>query len=323
MLSFFRSKERSKPKPPIIEMEMSWFDRCVDQSGKLPRVNWEAVYQYSGQHYDDQSQEALWCNIARYWMEKLVDQLPGNYSQLESDNFLLVSAGDERYNKNLSNFLERCLKRLLFVSKGVFSDEGYGKYVVVVFDSVESYYDYVGYLYGADGEYGLSSGMYINNGYGHFVFTQQELNTVEQIAAHEMTHALLSHLPIPLWLNEGMAVNMESFITGYRPEGLTESIFHQHQNFWKSDEIQQFWQGESFYRPDEGQGLSYQLAQILVPQLSKDADAFERFINKAHHSDAGEKAMQEVYGMSLGDLLTGFLGEGAWEPTPSLWLSNS
>ena len=31
---------------------------------------------------------------------------------------------------------------------------------------------------------------------------------------HEMTHGSVAHLPLPLWLNEGLAVNTERRLAG-------------------------------------------------------------------------------------------------------------
>jgi len=216
-------------------------------------------------------------------------------------------------------FLERCRKRLLATAKGICKDEGFGKHIVIVFANLDSYYDYVSYYGPQEGTYGLSSGMYMNYGYGHFVFQQDDLDMAEPIATHEMTHALLSHLPLPVWLDEGMAVNMESVISSSIPRRLNKSLFELHQSYWNEKTIQGFWRGESFSKADEGQELSYHLAQILVTNLSKNFDAFVQFANKANWSDAGESAINEIYNLSLGDIVASFLGEGNWHPESSLW----
>ncbi len=175
------------------------------------------------------------------------------------------------------------------------------------------------YFISEDGEYGLSSGAYLNRGYGHFAFPNQELAIAESIAAHEMTHALVSHLPIPVWLNEGIAVSIEDLITGSSPLRMGKDKYTQHQLFWGEEEIQEFWSGDSFSRPDEAQELSYHLAQFVVNSLSQDYDAFIQFANKANDIDGGESAAIEVYGGSLGNLITQFFGVGDWSPRPEKW----
>jgi len=304
-------------------VKLDWLERLMPMDSKLPRPDWELIHDFVEENQGDQDLNQLWCNIARNWVDLLVEHLPHDYTKIETENFILISNDNDRYNKSLSMFLERCRKRLLVIAKGVCADDGFGKYVVIVFSDLDSYYDYISYYGPQEGTYGLTSGMYLNYGYGHFVFQQGDLDMAEPIAAHEMTHALLAHLPIPTWLNEGMAVNMEAMITGAAPQRLNKSLFELHQSFWDSDKIQEFWSGESFSRPDDGQNLSYQLAQILVTNLSKNYDAFILFANKADWADGGENAAEEIYGLSLGDMVTNFLGEGDWRPEASSWPSEN
>ena len=42
-------------------------------------------------------------------------------------------------------------------------------------------------------------------------------------------------------------------------------------------------------------------------------------VNTASFEDSGEKAMNEVFTMSLGDLVAGFLSECDWKPKPATW----
>ena len=87
--------------------------------------------------------------------------------------------------------------------------------------------------------------------------------------------------------------------------------------------MQEFWYGSSFHRPDDGQQLSYQLAQILVTNLSENYSAFVKFTNAAIWNDGGEAAAEEIFGISLGDLIANFLGEGDWWPEPNTWIESN
>lgn len=322
MFSFFGGKSKETNNESIVSelTKLDWLDQYLTIHNDLPRPDWNAIYRHADENFSGLDQNQLWADIAKSWVSSVVDHLPHDYICLESANFLLFSDGETKRNKAMATFLERTLKRLLLISKGITCDAGFGKYVVIVTADIDSYYDYISYYYGEEGGvFGLSTGMYINNGYGHFVFVQDELDVVEPIIAHEMTHALLSHLPIPNWLNEGMAVNMESMITGHAPLRLNQSLVDKHHEFWGQSEIQEFWQGKSFFRPDDGQMLSYQLAQMLVTNLSEGYDEFVLFANKANFSDGGEAAMQEIYDLSLGDIIANFLGEGEWRPEPTIW----
>ncbi len=320
-LPWRKREPATKVEEPPETVKLDWLDKFMPVDAKLPRPNWETINDFVAKNHNDLDQHELWCNIARNWVDLLAEHLPGEYTKIETDNFILLSSGETWYGTNLSNYLERCRKRLLAIAKGVCADDGFGKHVVIVFSDIDSYYDYVSYYGPQEGTYGLSAGMYLNYGYGHFVFRNEDLDTAEMISAHELTHALLAHLPIPLWLNEGMAVNMESMITGVSPEMLNNTRMELHQAFWNSETIQEFWHGGSFFRPDDGQLLSYQLAQILVTTLSKNYSTFTKFANAAHWTNSGESALDEAYGLSLGDLVGNFLGPGDWHPKPCMWSS--
>jgi len=257
--------------------------------------------------------------VARTWLSILSDALDKGYSTSESENFLILSNEDSVYLNTFSKFLERSRQQLLKVLPDIVNDEGHGKHVVIIFEDINSYYDYISFYGPKEGTFGLSSGMYLNYGYGHFVFPHQDIDYAREVAAHEMTHALLQSLPIPLWLDEGLAMNMERLICNIPAPRLNRTMYEKHLNFWDAKKIQEFWQGSSFSRADEGQGLSYDLAQILVNNLSDDYDAFVKFANQAHYEDGGEKAIENVFDLSLGDMIFNFLGEGDWWPEPETW----
>jgi hypothetical protein len=186
----------------------------------------------------------------------------------------------------------------------------------MMFDSQDYYYLYISHFYPETGEFALSGGIFINQGYGHFALPYQDLHESESAAAHELTHACLSHLPLPLWLNEGIAKTMEHAITNSDPLHITHEVLEQHKIFWKSDNIQQFWSGASFFRPDEGNKLSYHLARLAVKSISHDYERFKQFVLTAHARDAGENAAETCLGGSLGGLISQLLGEGEWTPAP-------
>jgi len=298
---------------------MEWINKYFNEIDNFPRPNWENIYEHVEAHLKDVEQNELWCGIANAWMLKLKSKLSDDYQIYESDNYILLTSESDRYVTLLQGFLESTLRKILSTLKGIASDEGYGKYVVIVFNDIDNYYSYMSYYYPEDGVYGLSSGVYLNNGYGHFVFPHQDVTYAESIIAHEMTHSLLSHLPIPLWLNEGMAVTIEDMITGTAPLRMDNELFARHKAFWDEKEIQEFWSGDAFHRPDEGQELSYHLARFAVKSLSHDYERFVRFANKANYDDGGESAANEIFGGGLGGLIAQFFGDGDWAPKPQEW----
>ena len=286
----------------------------------FPRPNWaeisEKVYASPEETWEPQFQQ--W---SRRWLDSMLEHLPDGYRIVETDNFLLLTAQEDRYVSLLSQFLERTLKNILANLDGIASDEGYGNHIVLMFDDQELYYRYNLYFYPEEGEFVLSSGMYLNDGYGHFVFPYIELSEAESVAAHELTHACLAHLPIPLWLNEGFAVTMEDDLCGSAPLRMDDERLAEHHAFWNAETIQDFWSGESFHRPDEGSELSYELARYCLRALAHEYGVFAAFANAAHFQDGGEAAAHEYFGGSLGGVIQQFFGEGNWHPQPERWLN--
>jgi hypothetical protein len=152
---------------------------------------------------------------------------------------------------------------------------------------------------------------------------KSELRQVEATIAHEMTHSCLEHLPLPLWLNEGLAVNTEERLTGVKPSLLTPDRLHDKlRRFWSVVSIQEFWSGRSFDRPGDSNQLSYALARIIVEQLAKDWGPFREFVLRADRADAGAAAARECLGLDLGSIVTVLLEREtpkSWSPDPAKW----
>ena len=281
------------------------------------RPDWKSISEKIGNDRPRDELNSAWDRECRSWLSAILEHLNGDYRLYETDNFIVLSDESPRFLDVFGAFLERMLQRILARLEGVASDEGYGKHVAMLFTDEDQYYDYVSMFYPEDGEFGLSSGVFVNEGYGHFAFPSQDISFAEPIAAHELTHACLAHLYIPVWLNEGIAVVMEEVLAGVSPYVDNELIEH-HRSYWDQSSIQDFWSGDSFNSTDEGQELSYSLAQILVRNMSKNYDSFKQFCLAASTDDAGESAAINCIGISLQDFVGVLLGDGNWKPRDGL-----
>ncbi len=298
---------------------MKWLDEHFLEVGGFPRPYWAGIFADVKQYHSDTDQYELWCDIARSWLKRLTSSLPPTYAVQESDNFLLVTSAPAHYVSTFQAYLERTLKRIIGALHDIASADKLGKYAVLLFDEIDLFYAYRSYYYKNKGVCEIGDGGYINKGYRHFAFPQQELPCMHRTIAHEMTHALLCHLPIPAWLNEGMAVGIEDLIACTAPPRMDNEMHARHRLFWGTETIQEFWSGRSFFHSGEGQELSYHLAQLAVHSLSQDRNTFARFANNAHRADAGQAAIREIYNGSLGNLVTEYLGAGDWAPKPDTW----
>lgn len=258
------------------------------------------------------------------WLLRVRDSLGGAYRLETQGRAIVLSSLEMNVARSTLGFMTKTPRRIMTVLDGVAAFPEWGHDILIVFDDDETYYRYVSHFYEEAGEFAASGGMFINDGCSHFVTMKSDLRVVEPTIVHEMTHACLSHLPIPAWLNEGLAVNTERRLSPPSvPDLLTPHQMHaKHKAFWDAARVQEFWSGKSWLRTDDGNMLSYDLARILVSEFAADWHAFRRFTLKADTSDAGHAAALEHLNIDLGAAVCAVLElepDGSWRPAPDRW----
>ncbi|MBT9540153.1 hypothetical protein [Thiobacillus sp.] len=323
------SGARSEPIPELpLRVEVPGaqglpLEPLIRRVNGFPHFDWDAVYQWIDTLPDDK-QAAAWGGCEQAWLAHLRDSLGGDYSLSEAGDAVLLSSLEPNVAKATLEFMTRTESRIVRLLDGVARISDWGMNILVVFDDGDAYYRYVSHFYPESGEFAMSGGMYIHAGCGHFVTVKADLRAIEPVIVHELVHGLVSHLPIPAWLNEGLAVNTEHRLSpSGSPLFSPQEMHAKHQGFWGADEIQEFWSGKSFLRPDDGNMLSYDLARILVDQLSDDWPRFAAFVNEANLADAGAEAATQHFAMDLGEAASALLEkepDGAWRPAPTKWI---
>jgi hypothetical protein len=294
----------------------------VDASG-FPNVDWAAAQSWVEAIPDEWTKNQAWSLCERAWLEHLRAALGPDYRVRLQGTALLLSTLPANVADATLTFVNKTVQRIVRVLDGVAVSPEWGYDILIVFDDEESYYRYVSHYYPEDGEFAASSGMYLNHGCGHFVTVKADLRSVEPVIAHELTHSCLSHLHIPAWLNEGLAVNTEfRLCPPPQPPSNLRQQHARHKKFWQPELIQEFWSGKSFLRSDQGNELSYDLARILVAQFAGDWDRFRQFALSADLADGASGSAREYLGIELGAAVCAVLQrepEPAWEPQPELW----
>ncbi|WP_374563837.1 hypothetical protein [Ideonella sp.] len=293
-------------------------DTCLRDANGWPVFDWGVVGDWLAGFSDEAQRERARVECQRAWLMHLRDAL-GPYATLhETDDAFVLSTLDPGMAKATSDFVARSSHRIAKVLGPLAAPRTGHKSILVVFDDEADYYPYTAAYDASEGESAFSGGMFIDAGCPHFVTCRADLSRIEPVIVHELTHAALSHLKLPLWLDEGIAVNTEHRLTGMqRSEHTPQQMHRLHQGFWGEAEIQQFWSGESFRRPDDGNKLSYDLARIIVEQLGKDWAAFSDFVVRAERSDAGAEAARYTMDIDLGALVCALLERApsdAWSP---------
>lgn len=293
----------------------------------LPHFDWPRVQAWVDTIPTPEARSAAWGEAELAWLRHLGQALGGDYRVVAREQTALLSTLEPAVARATLDFMRRTGQRIVHLLDGLAQPVAEGHDILIVLDDEASYYAYVAHFYGAGGgEFAFSGGMFIDAGCGHFVTRRAELQAVEPVVAHEMTHACLSHLPLPAWLNEGLAVNTEQRLCPPPRPALSPMQMHaRHRAFWGDAEIQQFWCGSSFLRTDEGQELSYDLARILVAQFGADWARFADFALAAAAADGGQAAALQHLGLDLGDAVCALLErepDPTWSPRPERWLGD-
>lgn len=283
----------------------------------FPRPDWISIQDNLEAASETEAHDE-WCSIGRTWMSKMVKSAGQGYTVSETENFFILSNLSRSQSVLLNRFVERTRTTILKKLHGIAQDEGYGKHILLIFGDNDAYYKYISHHY-PDGEFPLSAGVYLGGDYGHMAIPFVDVGETEATFAHEFTHCCLRHLPIPLWLDEGLAVTLEDEVCGNRPLRIDAKQLSKHEKFWSPVTIQEFWSGDSFNRVDEGNELSYELARYCLKALAHDLQEFILFVNHSSYKDGGEAAAIEIYEGSLGGLPYQFFGEGDWIPKPETW----
>ena len=264
-------------------------------------LDWRAAAAWLRTIADERARAAARVDLHRAWLEHLRDSLGETFWLHESDDALVLSSLEPAVAGALSRYVSGARKRIAGTLGALVRFPPGFKSVVLVLDDEDAYYRYVSMVYPAEGEFALSGGMFIDAGCPHFVVRRAELSAIEPVIAHELTHSALSHLRLPRWLDEGLAVNTEHRIAGaHRGLHTPRQLHAKHLQFWNDETIQQFWSGESFFRTDDGNMLSYDLARIMVAQMGRAWPPFERFATDAARADAGASAAREHMELDLG-----------------------
>ena len=281
--------------------------------------DWDAISAIIEDRLPENEWNSGWEWAARSWVERIQSKLGGDYQINETENFMILSEAPSHVITDICRACEESLKRILTILDGVALDKGFGKRVVMMFGSIDDYYGYLSYFY-PEGVSPMSGGVCLtDDGYVHFAFPTIDYSSYRTELVHELTHGCLVHLPIPIWLNEALAMRMEEVICDSNIFYLDQEIYNKHVIYWNAETIQQFWTGESWEIPGDSFDLSYNLAQILWRKIEVDLRIPRReifkFILEAHLEDGGESACRAIFDISLGDLVAEFLGEGAWTPS--------
>jgi hypothetical protein len=298
------------------------FNDLVEWIDGLPRPKWQSLWtRYCGGEKADSEAEL---HLQRLWLAELRGALGGAYGVSESNRFLLLrehATSEGEIEERLAE-LERMLDRVLDALDGIGPPGGKlpGKLPVLYFSEADDYYAYIDDYYENDGHFAGSGGICLRRDEVHIAVNGGE-KLREVALVHELVHACLAHLTLPMWLEEGIVAIVEHVaVEGLSPDkprvdALSRAQRDAQGSFWGPIGLQSYWSGEAFFAPDDASPLSYELAEVMVRAIHAGRpDAFDAFVRQASPDDAGESAAVEVLGTTLVAVVRHCIGDGPWLP---------
>lgn len=274
-------------------------------------VNWSAVHRHLEVNVSSDP-SAVCTQLAKDWLRRLGSSYSDEYRVYESSRFVILSARGARITGNLARLGTRTLEELGRDFPTAYAKPRLGKFACIVADNQERYYDYLEQFI-SSGDLPLSGGVFLAEGYAHFVLNHDVPAHQEFAFVHELTHALLLGMNLPLWLEEGLTQLTEARVLGFETLHIDREEVARHRSHWLQHGIQGLWNGSSF-STDEGMQLSYTMAQVIVRNMINTSyERFLRFVDEASRWDGGDAASRSVFQRSLGEWATQFLGPGEWE----------
>ena len=292
------------------------------RQGEFTRPDWSAIRDLLGilgEGLSDSEHKEAWTDAAMTWARRLAHDFGGDYLATESLKFICVSEleiSDVRRVLRFAEHAEVCSRKFL----GDVAWQGHYKHVLILLPEQDDYDHYIAQFY-PDGSYAASLGVQINAGYPHIVVHFVEWHEALTTLVHELAHACVSHLPLPNWLNEGVALTLEKKIgdvppperlanaqavwsiqSGWTPPLMWSELAERHHGFWNEENIQGFWAGTSFFEPGTPNELSYSLAEVLVDLIAQDGDHWLEFLTRAQWTDAGQTAALDCFGKGLEEI---------------------
>jgi hypothetical protein len=319
LLNLFRKKRPQPPKYSLdgVELHIMNIPGAIEIIDGFPRIHWSKVREAAKVYRDHPAIDQIWTELAAQWLGIVRKHLGDGYEMFESDHLLVLSAQPTGAVGRLAELGDGAFDRLEKLLGRTAKERGRGKHAVVMLETQSAYYDYISHFYpGSDRPYGMSSGIHISRGYRHTAIFGGS-DSRHRTLVHELAHDMVSHFPLPLWLNEGFAQSAEDLVPGFRPPLIDRKTIRLHRRYWSWFGMDQFWDGRAF-KGISAQRLSYQLAEILFRNLSNHkvfCNRLGEFLATADRKDAGVVACAKCFDCSLGDLVAEVLGPGSWDPT--------
>ena len=193
------SKEQKASVPaPVAELDGQSLDIAATARlhEDLPHPDWRKVYEWID-GFDDERREQAFLACERAWLGMLARALGPDYRVFESRHALVLSSRPKNEAEAALAFVDGARRRVRRLLEELAGEET-GKEVLLAFADRESYSRYASYYCPKLDESLVSAGMFLHAEREHFIVCGEQMWKIEPTIVHELTHAQLSHLKLPL-----------------------------------------------------------------------------------------------------------------------------
>jgi hypothetical protein len=300
---------KRRATPQEADIDLTQVEGAVAEVAGFPRADWKKIHEWIKSNVPVECRPAAMTEANAQWMGRIRRRMHEPHALYESRHFLFLSTQRRERAKMFMDMAERGYDRLAEFTVDIQRTEPRGKLPILGLGHQELYYRYVCYFEGNGKEKIASGGMFIRSGCDHIAIPEGP--GFDRTLLHELTHAVVADLPLPRWVNEGLAQVMEDLAPGYIQRHLEPEFFAARQQkqtaYWRAYGIGPFWTGDSFWTPASCL-FSYELAQEIVRDIwvARTQD-FRNFILHAHRNDGGDAAAREYLGASVQELAAKYL----------------
>jgi len=205
------------------------------------------------------------------FLNDLAARLGAPFRVCSDAHFAWLTPFDERQHELHARIAGYGLRRLHEMIPGLVTVPPAGGWPAVLLPDVETQLRYDGQFAGSGAQI-ISGGTYRSYPIGHLAIPVSDRSAVDAAFAHELVHAILSPRQVPVWIQEGIACEVETRL-GSRSDPFSDAHkLNESIRYWRSHDVTDFWNGTAFGHPDSATH-TYLLAQIIARRWTRDPRA--------------------------------------------------
>lgn len=241
---------------------------------------------------------------ARDFLDELCRSLGDGWRVSSDPRFLWATCADPDEHSELARHAHHALDRL--AQMGL--DPGREPIAAVLLPDAEAQLAYHGLFTDPQAppqEVILDGGCWRSWPVGHLAIPINAWDALDAAFAHELVHAVLSADGLPLWLQEGIACEVETWMGNRRDPFTDEHEFAECLAHWRQASPAGLWDASAFRDPATSQ-KAYLLAQVLAMRWTRRRGGIDdlRAAGGWAHEDT---ALRRLIGMDRTELLAATL----------------